>query len=92
MIEVRHNEAVDSERNLLGWGIVFLDRTVDESGDVASSSARLISGLGDGQLAKELIEHFDRLLILGLGVGRVRGDRLHNIDGRHVDDGEITVD
>ena len=57
--------------NLLCRSVVFFDGTIDEGGDVASSSACLIGGFRNTQLAKKLIKHLDRLLILGFGVGRI---------------------
>lgn len=62
---------------------MLFDGTVDERSDVARSSARLISGFRDVQLAQELFEHLDRFLILRLGVGGIRRDRLHDVDGWH---------
>lgn len=67
----------------LSWCIVLFDGTVDERSDVARSSARLISGFRDVQLAQELFEHLDRFLILRLGVGGIGRDRLHDVDGWH---------
>ena len=53
---------------------------VDESGDTASSSARLIGSLGDGKLSEKLVKNLDGFLILGLGVSGVRGYGLHDVD------------
>ena len=60
---------------------------IDESSDVASSSACLISGLWNGEGVQELIEHLDRFLVFGLGVCRVVGHWIHNVDWRHSREG-----
>lgn len=64
---------------------MFFDVTVDESSDVASSSACLIRRLAKGQLVEQLVENFDRFLVLGLRVRRVRGYGLHDVESRHYD-------
>ena len=57
--------------------------TVDESGDVACGTAGLVCSLGDAESIEKLIEDFDRLLILGFGVGGIIWHRIHNVDGGH---------
>lgn len=59
--------------------------TVDEGSDVASSSARLVSGLRYGEFVEKLVKNLDRLLVLGLRVGGIRGYRLHDVESRHYD-------
>ena len=62
---------------------MLVDGTSYESSDVARSSARFIGGFRDVQFSQELIEHLDRFLIFGLGVGGIGRDRLHDVDGWH---------
>lgn len=62
---------------------MFFNVTVDEGSDVASSSARLVSGLRYGELIKKLVKNLDRFLVLGLRVGGVRRYSLHDIESRH---------
>ena len=62
---------------------MFLDVSIDERSDVASSGARLVCGLGNRKGVQQLIEHFDRFLILGLGVGGVIGHGIHDFDSGH---------
>lgn len=62
---------------------------VDERSDVARSSARLVGGLRYGEPVKKLVENLDRLLVLGLRVGGVRGYSLHDVESRHYDKVEV---
>ena len=64
---------------------MLFDVSIDESGDVASGSTRLIGSLRDGEGGQEFIEHLHRLLVLALGVGRVRGHGIHVVDRGHLD-------
>ncbi len=63
---------------------MLLDVSIDESSDVARSSARLVGSLGDGQLVQELIEDLDGFLVLAFLSGRIRGCGVHYVDGGHV--------
>ena len=63
---------------------MLLNVSIDEGSDVACSSARLVRGLGDGQLVQQLIEHLDGFLILALLSGGIRGCGVHDVDGGHV--------
>ncbi len=45
---------------------MLLNVSIDESSDVARSSARLIGGLRDSQLVHQLVEDLDGFLILAL--------------------------
>ena len=45
---------------------MLLNVSIDESSDVARSSACLISSLRDGQLVHQLVEDLDGFLILAL--------------------------
>lgn len=52
----------------LGRGILLLNVTVDEDGDLLGDTVDLILGLGDVQLGQELFEHLQRLLVLRFGL------------------------
>ena len=62
------------DSGLLCGGILLLDIAVDEGGDVSCGSVDLVLGLGDVQLAEQLLENFDRLCVF----------RLYVCGGRHV--------
>ena len=62
---------------------MLFDVTVDESSNVACSTAGLVCSLRDAQSLEKLIEDFDRLLILGFCVGRIVWHRIHDVDGGH---------
>lgn len=63
---------------------MLLNVAIDESSDVARSSARLIRSLGDGQLVQQLIEHLDGFLVLALLSSGIRRCGVHDVDGGHV--------
>ena len=55
---------------LLGWGILLLNRTVDEGRNVASCGINLVLGLGNAQLSHQVIEDLDglRIFLADLGI------------------------
>lgn len=63
---------------------MLLNISIDESSDVARSSARLIRSLRDGQLVQQLIKNLDGFLVLALLSSGVRGCGVHDVDGGHV--------
>ena len=50
---------------------MLFNGTIDEGGNVARSSACLIGGFRNTQLAEKLIKHLDRLLVLRFRIGRI---------------------
>ena len=64
---------------------MFLNVTIDERGDVTGCGAGLVGGLRNGQLVQQVIKHFDGFLVLGLGVCRIRGYGVHDVDRGHRD-------
>ena len=56
---------------LLCGCIVLFNIAIYESSNVACSTAGLVGGFGEAESIKKLVEDFDGLLILGLGVGCV---------------------
>ena len=63
---------------------MLLNVSIDESSNVARSSARLIRSFRDGQLGQQLIEHLDGFLVLGLLRSGVGGCGIHDVDGGHI--------
>jgi hypothetical protein len=56
--------------HLLCWGVVLLDRAIDENGDIVGGSLDGSWIFADGQLSHQLVEHLDAVLVFGhLGVG-----------------------
>lgn len=64
---------------------MLLNVTINECGDIAGCSAGFGGGLGNGQLVQQVIEHLDGFLVLGLGVCRIGGYGIHEVDRGHCD-------
>lgn len=72
--------------NVLGWGILLLDRAVDEDGDVVSGSVDSSLVGADAELGQQVIKDLD-----GLGVLLLLDLGSHGIDGWHSVDEEGRV-
>ena len=70
---------------------MFLNITIDERSDVTGCGAGLVGGLRNGQLVQQVIEHLDGFLVLGLGVCRIGGYGIHDVDRGHRDGGETEM-
>lgn len=66
---------------------MLFDIAIYESSDVERGGAGLVCCLRDGEGVKQLIQDLDGLLVLRLGVGRIRGCGIHNVDRGHVFEG-----
>lgn len=62
---------------------MLFDIAIYKSSNIERGGAGFVCGLRDGESVEQLIQNLDGFLVLGLGVGRVRRSRIHNIDGGH---------
>ena len=64
---------------------MFFNVAINKGSDVASSSARLVGGLGNRELVQQFVKNLFGLGVLRLGRGCVRGSGLVDVNGRHGD-------